>query len=67
MLNAVQFSDTSQTRLSQIADESHWRQNLDSFVNIIKQNCQIASFYETALTRRLVQVGDHIYISKLSN
>ena len=56
MITAIKHRNTSEKRLSQISkDESYWRHELDNFVNIIK-NCKVASFYETALTRRLIRV-----------
>lgn len=57
MQGAVTFTATGQ-RLAQISnDGSEWRARLDRFREIIRPNVQIASFYETALTKRLVQVS----------
>ena len=55
MMAAVTYSNTSLTILNQIGEEPYWRQELDSFVNIIK-GCKVASFYETELTKRLIKV-----------
>ncbi|KFY14076.1 hypothetical protein V491_06163 [Pseudogymnoascus sp. VKM F-3775] len=54
MITAIRYKNTSEERLGQISkDGSYSRQELDNFVDIIK-NCKVASFYETALTRRLI-------------
>ncbi|KAI9896378.1 hypothetical protein N3K66_008550 [Trichothecium roseum] len=58
MLGAVTFSATGQ-RLAQISkDGSEWRARLDRFRETVRPNVQVASFYETALTKRLVQNPD---------
>ncbi|OBT38534.1 hypothetical protein VE00_11057 [Pseudogymnoascus sp. WSF 3629] len=58
MIAAIKYRNTSEKRLGQISkDGSYWRQELDNFVDIIK-NYKVASFYETALTQRLVMKPD---------
>ena len=57
MITAIKHKDTAEKRLAQLdEDGSYWRQELDNFVNIIK-NCRVASFYEMELTKRLVMVS----------
>lgn len=58
MINAIKHRGTSQAILSQISDETHWRQDIASFVNVI-EDCKlvVASFYEIELTKRLKMVG----------
>lgn len=57
MIAAIKYSNTADKRLRQISeDESYWRQELDNFVDIIR-DCKVASFYETALTKRLIMAS----------
>lgn len=57
MIKAIKYGNTSERRLDQISkDQSYWRQELDSFVDVIR-DFKVASFYETALTRRLIKVS----------
>ena len=57
MIAAIKHRNTAENRLAQInEDESYWRQELDNFVDIFK-SCKVASFYETALTKRLIMAS----------
>lgn len=65
MIAAIKYRNTSEKRLGQISkDGSYWRQELDNFVDIIK-NYKVASFYETALTQRLVMVSISLSATEL--
>lgn len=64
MIAAIKYGQTS-NKLRQISDEeTYWRQELESFVDIIK-DCKVASFYETALTRRLIVASTSFYTTEL--
>ena len=57
MMAAIKYSNTAEKTIRQISEDgSYWRQELDDFVDIIKDR-KVASFYETALTKRLIMVS----------
>ena len=57
MITAIKYRNTAENRLAKIdEDASYWRQELDNLVNIIK-SYKVASFYETALTKRLIMAS----------